>query len=108
MQVAPSRVDIVGSTLCLLWSDGVESYLDASLLRSHSPSAENKGELDIFGNKSGGEEKKDHKNVVIEKFVNVGNYALRLHFSDGHTTGIYSWEYLRKIDSENLSNKQLN
>ena len=45
---------------------------------------------------------------MIEKFVNVGNYALRLHFSDGHTTGIYSWEYLRKIDSENLSNKQLN
>jgi DUF971 family protein len=28
----------------------------------------------------------------------VGNYALRIRFSDGHDTGLYSWEYLRTID----------
>lgn len=28
----------------------------------------------------------------------VGNYALRIRFSDGHDTGIYSWQYLREID----------
>ena len=28
----------------------------------------------------------------------VGNYALRINFSDGHSTGIYSWDYLREID----------
>lgn len=28
----------------------------------------------------------------------VGNYAIRIHFSDGHETGIYSWSYLREID----------
>jgi len=28
----------------------------------------------------------------------VGNYALRIRFSDGHDTGIYSWRYLRSLD----------
>jgi DUF971 family protein len=28
----------------------------------------------------------------------VGNYAIRIRFSDGHDTGIYSWSYLREID----------
>jgi DUF971 family protein len=28
----------------------------------------------------------------------VGNYAIRIRFSDGHSTGIYSWRYLRSID----------
>jgi DUF971 family protein len=31
----------------------------------------------------------------------VGNYALRIRFSDGHDTGIYSWAYLREIDPAN-------
>jgi len=30
----------------------------------------------------------------------VGNYAVRISFSDGHQTGIYSWEYLQEIDPE--------
>lgn len=28
----------------------------------------------------------------------VGNYAIRIRFSDGHDTGLYSWKYLREID----------
>jgi len=28
----------------------------------------------------------------------VGNYAIRIRFSDGHSTGLYSWQYLREID----------
>jgi DUF971 family protein len=31
----------------------------------------------------------------------VGNYAIKIHFSDGHDTGIYSWDYLRSIDPAN-------
>ena len=35
----------------------------------------------------------------------VGNYALKIEFSDGHNTGIYSWDYLREIDPANPANK---
>jgi DUF971 family protein len=30
----------------------------------------------------------------------VGNYAIRIRFSDGHDTGLYSWDYLRRIDPD--------
>ena len=33
----------------------------------------------------------------------VGNYAIKIRFSDGHDTGIYSWEYLREIDPANVA-----
>lgn len=33
----------------------------------------------------------------------VGRYAIRIRFSDGHDTGIYSWRYLRQLDSERPS-----
>jgi len=102
---APSKIEIVGNTLSIIWPDGKESFLDAPELRSQSPSAENKGETDIFGNISGGQPSTEHKNVLINKFVNIGNYAIRIHVSDGHSTGIYSWDYLKELDSESFPAK---
>jgi len=99
MQNQPSRIEIVGNTLALQWLDGDETYLEASKLRANSPSAENKGEVDIFGNVSGGEVPSEHLNIKVLKFVQVGNYAIRIHFSDGHSTGIYSWDYLRNLSN---------
>ncbi len=66
--------------------------LNAEFLRVHSPSAEVRGhgpsqEVLQIGK----------KNVLITKIDQVGNYALRLYFDDGHNTGIYSWEYLREL-----------
>ena len=99
MKSAPSQIEIVGNTLSIIWPDGKESFIDAPKLWSQSPSAENKGEADIFGNISGGQPANEHKNVLINKFVNIGNYAVRIYFSDGHSTGIYSWDYLKELDS---------
>jgi hypothetical protein len=36
--------------------------------------------------------------LVADSAELVGNYAIRIRFSDGHDTGIYSWQYLREID----------
>ena len=68
-------------------------------MRANSPSAENKGEVDIFGNVSGGEVPREHLDIKVLKFVQVGNYAIRIHFSDGHSTGIYSWDYLKSLSN---------
>jgi DUF971 family protein len=94
----PSRIEVIGDTLSMLWDDGNECFLDASFLRSHSPSAENQGETDIFGKVSGGTTTTEFSNVKILKVSSVGNYAIRILFSDGHSTGIYSWDYLRKLE----------
>jgi len=37
------------------------------------------------------------KNVHIAKIDAVGNYAVKLTFDDGHSTGIYSWSYLHRL-----------
>jgi len=38
--------------------------------------------------------------IRAEDYILVGNYAIRFSFSDGHTAGIYSWDYLRSLDGD--------
>jgi DUF971 family protein len=45
-----------------------------------------------------GNEPTDYTTVIALGAELVGNYALRIRFSDGHHTGIYSWEYLKQIE----------
>ena len=53
--------------------------------------------------KGGSSGKDEYKEVKLLKLFTVGNYALRLLFSDGHSTGIYSWSYLRNLPKENAN-----
>lgn len=97
MTVSPKKIEIVGDYLAIHWVNGCEAFIDGKILRENSPSAENKGETDIFGNLS----KKSHPSlkatVKILKFEKVGNYAIRILFSDGHSTGIYDWKLLEEL-----------
>lgn len=75
----------------LHYADG--SYqLNAELLRVYSPSAE------VRGHGPGQEVLQVGKrHVLISTIESVGNYALRLHFDDDHSSGLYTWEYLREL-----------
>ena len=70
-----------------------ESYsLSCEFLRVQSPSAE------VRGHGPGQETLQSGKRLVtIERIESVGNYALQFHFSDGHDSGIYSWDYLYSL-----------
>ena len=75
--------------LSIRFDNGDEFSLSAQLLRVESPSAEVQGHAAA--------QKKTPRNkqgVTITEMVPVGNYALRLVFSDGHDTGIFSWALL--------------
>jgi DUF971 family protein len=100
MQSAPRRIESVGDEIAVLWADGAESYFPHEYLREKSPSAENQGEVDILGNRHGGDGPRFFPGVRVVGWERVGNYAVCFHFSDGHSTGIYSWDYLRRIDAE--------
>lgn len=93
----PDDVQVIGRELALRWPDGREDYIPVEQLRAASPSAENVGERDILGNLYGGTAQKKFPGVEIEKWHVVGGYALRFEFSDGHSTGIYSYTYLRDL-----------
>ncbi len=94
---SPTQVQIIGSELAIVWSDGVETYFQSAKLRAASPSAETQGERDILGQKHGGHDPKNFDDVQLVGWEPIGNYALRLDFSDGHRTGLYSFDYLRKL-----------
>lgn len=93
----PVDIQVVGDEVAVRWSDGGESYFKGELLRAASPSAETQGERDVLGNLYGGAGPKKFPGVKVLGWEQVGNYALRFDFSDGHRTGLYSFDYLRKI-----------
>ena len=73
----------------LTFSDGERFELPYELLRVYSPSAE------VRGHGPGQEVLQTGKrNVEILAVEPVGSYAIQPRFSDGHDTGIYSWDYL--------------
>ncbi|MYD44764.1 MAG: DUF971 domain-containing protein [Gammaproteobacteria bacterium] len=81
-----------------IWYDDTESIvLSAEYLRVFSPSAEVRGHSSDQRVLQTGK-----KDVAINSIEPIGNYAIRIVFSDGHDSGIYSWSYLREL-SENFS-----
>lgn len=96
----PNKIVKIGEEVAVLWPDGTESYFSPEFLRRHSPSASNQGEVDILGQRHGGDGPKFFAGVRVISWEKVGNYAVAFHFSDGHTTGIYSWSYLRDLHRE--------
>ena len=94
---APTNIQIIGSEVAIVWDDGVESYYPAEKLRAASPSAETQGERDIFGTQYGGGGSRNFSGVEVLDWARIGNYAIQFIFSDGHRTGLYSYDYLRKL-----------
>jgi DUF971 family protein len=71
------------------FDDGLTAMLTCEYLRVYSPSAE------VRGHGAGQEVLQVGKESVnITGIEPVGNYAIRLTFTDGHDTGLYSWDYL--------------
>lgn len=74
------------------FDDGAHFKLPCEYLRVHSPSAE------VRGHGPGQEVLQVGKEQVnISAIDPVGSYAVRLHFDDGHNTGLYSWSYLYEL-----------
>lgn len=78
--------------LHLEYADGAQFALPFELLRVYSPSAEVRGHGMGPGILQTGK-----KDVVVTGAEMVGNYALKLSFSDGHDSGLFTWDYLRDL-----------
>ena len=96
--IRPERIAAIGSEIAIVWSDGSESYLPMEKLRAWSPSAENMGEQDLLGRRIGGHEgPREFPGVTVTGWRIIGGYAVQFDFSDGHNTGLYVFDYLRKL-----------
>ena len=81
-----------GRVLEVVFDDGGAIRLTAQRLRVESPSAEVQGHSPSQKKTVTGKE-----NVAIVEIEPVGNYAIKIIFDDGHDTGLYTWDYLRKL-----------
>ena len=86
------RLNPQKSELSVTFTDGTIGRLPAELLRVVSPSAEVQGHSPSERKLVPGK-----RDVTIRAIEPVGHYAVRLVFSDGHNTGLYSWRYLHEI-----------
>ncbi len=83
------RLHQASRVLEIAYADGRKFKLPCEFLRVYSPSAE------VRGHGPGQEVlQTGKKEIAITKIEPVGNYAVQLTFSDGHDTGIYSWDLL--------------
>jgi len=83
------RLHTASKRLEMTFDDGAHFNFTCEFLRVHSPSAE------VRGHGVGQEVLQTGKvNVNIADIEPVGNYAVRLVFDDGHSTGLYSWDLL--------------
>ncbi|MCI0631439.1 MAG: DUF971 domain-containing protein [Phycisphaerales bacterium] len=86
--------------LTIQWSDGAASFFPVAYLRRMSPSADARtlreqlaaNPLTVLPHTSAAGP------LIATNAEFVGNYAIRITFSDGHDTGLFSWKYLRQID----------
>lgn len=92
----PEEIRLQNSRMALtLVYEGKQHSLPAEFLRVYSPSAE------VRGHGKGREVLQTGKaEVVILSVEPVGNYALKLTFSDGHDSGLYDWDYLYQLAHE--------
>lgn len=91
-------IQIIGDEIAVKWTDDSDDFFKMDRLRALSPSAETQGERDLLGNAiSGDQQGKDFTGVTVTGWAPVGGYGLQFKFSDGHNTGIYSFDYLKKI-----------
>ena len=88
---------VIGDELALAWGDGEESYIPLEKLRKHCPCAVCQGEPDALGRVVKPQVTYTERSFQLLSMQQVGGYALQLKWADGHSSGIYTYELLRKI-----------
>ena len=94
----PKDIQQIGNELAIRWDDGVESFIALDKLRRACPCAGCKGEMDVMGNLYKGPEKPLRPDSFqLRGLAHVGGYAIQPQWGDGHSTGLYSFDYLRQL-----------
>lgn len=92
---APQELAVAASgAVQVKWRDGAEQVIPAHTLRSECPCASC---VDEFSGEKLLQPEQISTDIVVASTANIGRYAVRFDFSDGHNTGIYEFARLRAI-----------
>jgi DUF971 family protein len=97
MRLEPTNIQQIGGELAIAWNDATESFLKLELLRRACPCAACGGEPDVLGQVARPHVSYTDKSFELAGFDLVGGYAIQPRWADGHSTGIYSFTYLRRL-----------
>lgn len=93
----PRNIQQINDELAIQWEDGHESYFKLETLRRACPCAQCGGEKDILGNTYKGTPRNySPSSFELRSIEAVGGYAIRPTWGDGHGTGLYSFDALRR------------
>ena len=93
------NVCAIGRELALSLGDGREMYFPLSMLRRACPCAACQGEPDALGRVIRPAVEHGAGAFDLQRFEMVGGYGIQLYWADGHGSGIYSLDYLEKLDA---------
>jgi DUF971 family protein len=100
----PLEIQQIGRELAIKWDDGGESFIPLETLRRRCPCADCQGEADILGDVyRNPAQKLTSAAFQLVRMIKVGGYAIQPFWADGHATGIYSFDYLKRVAVENAS-----
>ena len=99
MEIWPNLIEKLdnGKYLFISFKDGSQFTISAELLRVECPSA------DVQGHGGPKIIVKNKSSVLIDKIEEVGNYAIRIIFSDDHSSGIFSWDLLHDFGKNQIN-----
>jgi DUF971 family protein len=97
MRLEPTNIQQIGNELAIRWNDETESYFNLEFLRRACPCAACGGEPDVLGNVSRPRVSYTGQSFQLAGFDLVGGYAVQPRWADGHSSGIYSFTYLRRL-----------
>jgi DUF971 family protein len=106
----PKQVKIENKEyLKIKWDADSESRINLKYLRDECPCANCKGETVLLKTyKPPKPQQTNPEMYKIKSIETVGGYAIQIGWKDGHKTGIYSWEYLKKLDQDQASRNSQN
>ena len=94
----PIDIQTIGEEFAIKWDDGSESFISLERMRRHCPCAGCAGERDIMGNVYRAPEKPlTPQAFQLRQLQHVGGYAIQPVWKDGHSTGLYSYDYLQRL-----------
>ncbi|MGA3172552.1 MAG: DUF971 domain-containing protein [Chthoniobacteraceae bacterium] len=100
MPLAPVNLQPIGDELAIAWNDGHESYIKLETLRRHCPCAGCSGEADILGRVVKPKVTHTEASFRLRGHHLVGGYGWQPTWEDGHATGIFSFDFLRRLAAE--------
>lgn len=105
--MSPKQIKVENGKLIITWRNDQQSIISVPYLRDECPCAGCKGETILLHTYRPAESTIQSPEAYRIAAINpVGDYAIQITWKDGHDTGIYSWEYIMTLSSDDSQGKK--